>query len=666
MAAIRIFSFSGFILLSYKITLNMTEEQIFSRWLAMVGNDKRYPGHAEALEVTKFWSAMATGKSDKVVEATLRVKESNKQKKVRKRVNNSSTRYVTEKIKTTYREVDRCDSIKENIEHKDPEALKIIHNRADNFFGNQDLDSFNDDFLLHYSISDPNGFMLVNIKDHDANVEKPECYPTIIETKNVRDYVKQFNEIRSLAFQQGAKDDLKIEHLWTATYVYTLTPAKFGQPNESSELVQVPKRAHLDVYVWTPHEERKGTFIDIKIPQASTDIKESKEHYYLTRYAHNLGFVPVIQFGIVRSFEHEHTIYESLLLPAKERYIELHQKKSTYDVHLAVHGIAKEIAYVPTCNYVDNKTQIRCNGGSLAGQFDEASATYKVTDCPKCKGSGKMPIHKSELDIITIEIPLGEGALDTEIVDVSKLHQYIEIPQHIIEMHKKAADEAATDVALAMFNTNVFKRAELTAATATEVIQNNKSIDNALYAYGQHRGRIKEFQLRCIAAYTDYEKGFTCSIKYPSDYKLETEDELYQRRKLALDSGVGANFLKCIDRDILAKQNANDPDRVKYITAVDGLKPFNGDTESERISLFTLLPKDHPKRLAMLYFDDVIFYLDTEKKTKNKWYKLPEKSQKELFNDALEAVTQDYEERTPKAEPINAPLPPVAAQNVTE
>lgn len=628
------------------------EQAIVSHWLAMVGAQKRNPAHAEIKEIAKFWTAILTGKGVHDLKIQLRLKETTKQKALRKRVNNATTRYVGEKTKTTYREVDRCDGIKEVIDHDDPKALEEIRLREKCFYGEESVDKFNDDYILNYSGMDPNAFNLINIKPYDSNVEKPYCYPSIIKSKDLRDWKFTFNDLQYVAFQVNESKEVVVEHLWTKYNAYTLRKVKdVPQRSDTAKEIVLPTKPVLNLAIWSPNADADYqldyTPKTLSLPEGMTGGK-TKERHYVERFVHNLGFVPAKRLGWVKSFEHEHDVLESHYLPAKERFVELYQKKSSYDVHLAVHGIAKQITYLPSCNYTNENHQ-RCLSGKIDGK-----------SCPKCKGTGKMPIHKSELDIVTIELPL-DGS-EATIIDASKLHQYVEIPKHIIEMHEQAADNAARDVALALFNTNVFKRAELTAATATEVIQNNKSIDNALYMYAAHRAAFKEFQLKSIAAYLDHSEGFEVSIKYPSSFKLETQDELYIRRKLAKDSGIGPHGLIYIDMDILAKQNADNPDRIAYVQAIQALRPYGNDTESERVALVALLPPQHRKRLSRLYFDDVLYELDSNNKTRDKWFKQDKAKIKKDFDAALDIVIDKYkteEEAEPPAVPFGNVPPAV-------
>lgn len=607
----------------------MREDKIFQQWVSSIANDTRHPAYKEVVAIAKFWTGRVTGLTDKEAIITVREKETDGQKKLKQRIFNSLARYVTEKINTTYREVDRCDSIKETVTHPAEKALELIQKRARNFYGDDSIDEFNDEFLLTYAGMDPNAYQLINIKPHDPLTQKPSPFPTIIRSKDCRWWSYDINELQYLSFDRTVNKKPQYQ-LWTKDYSYIASPASEGEPTGGLSIkIKLPKNPNLKLYVWKPGSKAENwDTANIKIPtQGSTDTEEM---YYVTRYAHNLGFVPARRLGWRRSFEHKHDVLESYLLPAKERYIELDQKKSTYDTHLLVHGIAKQISYLPTCNYVDKATNMHCQMGSVG-----------EVECPKCEGSGTMPIHYSELDVVTIELPMKDDAV-ADIIDASKLHQYVEIPKHIIEMHKASCDEAAQDIALALFNTNVFKRAELTAATATEVLQNNKSVDNALYAYGRHRGRTKEWQMKTIAAYLDFGKDFVASFKYPSDYKLETLDELLTRRKLAADAGAPPHVLSCIDEAILNKQNIDEPSHVRYVKVVDSLRPFSAIGEVERLALMGSLPADHPKRLALLYFDDIIFLLDSDKATAKKWFKKEAMARKKLFDDTLIKVVESY------------------------
>ena len=604
------------------------ENQIFALWLQLVADNKTTKAVEEARAIRKFWRAMVLGIGQSEIIVIYNKPEDDSQKKLRKRVTNSKTRYVTSKIFTTYCEVDRSDRIVLTSEHSDENALGSINKNALSFYGDQSIDGFLNENLKHYAAADPNAFLLYNSKPYERETGEPDLYPSIIESTDLRLWHFDCNDLQALAFKVGA-----VEHLWLKDRSYTIITTDKITPEEaerqSAVKINLPKNSSVNLKAWTLE---KGIHdIRITIPVVKDESPDSN-NVYLIEHSHGLGTIPAFRMGWVKSFEHETDVLESMLLPAKERYEELMQKKSKYDTHLAVHGIAKEIIYLPKCNNVVNN--MVCIDGKINGE-----------KCGKCKGSGKMPIHKSELDIFTIEITMDDQTM--ELIDASKLHQYVEIPKHIIDMHKEASEEASKDVALALFNTNVFNRAELTAATATEVIQNNKSIDNALYAYASHKSHLTKQAYKTIALWRGKSDNFKIEIKVPTSLYEETEDELYMRLKLAHNAGAPPQVTQNVVNQILAKQNADSPERIAYARSLSKLKPFSGLTETERLALFAGLPPNHIKRKTLLYFDDIIYELDANPQTAN-WFKLKPKEQKTLFDKTLQGVIDRLE---PEADP---------------
>jgi hypothetical protein len=606
------------------------EEEIIELWFVYIANGTYCPQKAKIVEIAEFWTKMTTGRSQDDIIIKFRPNESKQQKQQRINVTNTHTRYFSERIKTIYREVDRTDGIKDTLEYPDVEAsqakLKVLTDSVENYYGADSIDRFNDDYLLSYAGSDPNAFLLTNFKEFDADTEKPEVYPTIISSQNIRSYGRDNNLLNHLAFDESfqIKDKTAgIHYLFTKGFSYKLTEVIKGIDVEGKEII-------------TLEQYRTG---DVGF---NAKIKGKKETQYIyEQFDSKMDSVPAIQFGWVRSIEHnDELILESYLLPAKELLIESIKDKSELDLTLTLHGIAKEIAYVPACNYKADNHKV-CQGGIVNG-----------SNCPKCSGTGKMPIHRSTQDILTIELPFDPSStMDAEIIDVSKLHQYIEIPANIIELLERRQEKGEAAIALALFNKNVFNQENMASIAVEAIIQNNKSVYNALYSYAAKRAEITVHQRECAAIYTDTQEGLINKRKYPSDFKLESLGELLTWRKMATDAGASIAILRKIDQAIMSKQNINEPKQFARLKSIEHLKPYYDRSESERLATVMLLPSNDIKRIAFLYFDDIIADMDTDPTYKD-WAGKPYQEQRSIFSN----IAEGYKERFLNSNEIEEPI----------
>ena len=72
-----------------------------------------------------------------------------------------------------------------------------------------------------------------------------------------------------------------------------------------------------------------------------------------------------------------------------------------------------------------------------------------------------------------------------------------------------------------------------------------------------------------------------------------------------------------------------------------------------------MLDRQHPKRLALLYFDDIVYELDANKKTRGKWFTLDKVDMLKTFDKALVTVTERFKVEEPISTIPFASVPPL-------
>jgi hypothetical protein len=192
-----------------------------------------------------------------------------------------------------------------------------------------------------------------------------------------------------------------------------------------------------------------------------------------------------------------------------------------------------------------------------------------------------------------------------EMIDLSKLIYTLKVDTELIKMHREEVEALEPKISLAVFNTNMFDRKELVTGTATEINANLSHVNNEIFAYDQQKARLWEFVVSQIANYLDVEEGLTVSRKIPTDYRIESLSELLNILKAANDSGANYDTVKAIQRKILEKQNIDNLENVQIIEAREKWRPFSDLPQGERLSIITLLPDDHPKRILYMNFSEI-------------------------------------------------------------
>lgn len=618
----------------------MDEIQVLENWFKLIATGKYCEEREHMIKVAEFWNKIYNALSQFEIIKKYRPNESGAQQEQRQRLTSSHTRYVVSKIDTQFRHVDRCDSITD-ILHYETDSTAENKNLSDlnylltHYQGDEGISEYNDKNVLKYSMKDPNAFFITSFDSNfDGTVERPRPVPMIVTSEKVRTFQKDNGVLKYLAFDSYKKVGRKkqgIHILYTETRHYRLTEVVDGVDTTGKETIYLDQFRESNV-----RNEMQWELI------LTNSASGKGKQYIFEEFNPLMDFVPAIQPGWVESDEYgDFIIYESCLLPAKELFVELINKKSTYDVHMALHGIAKQIAYIPRCNYVGENQQV-CQNGIVDGH-----------ECPKCSGTGKMPIHRSEQDILTIEIPmtLDETTVDANLIDAQKLHQYLEIPKHIIEGHKVDCADIKRDISLAMFNKDVINDPAVVNVAAEAIIANNQAVYNRFYEYANHRVKVRRLQIKSVATYADLIKGLVYDRKYPSDYRIEHVVELLTQLKLSNEAGASSAIQRSINVAIMKKQNIDNPDHLLYLVAKERLRPFYDLTKEERLSAITMLSISDPKRSSYIYFDDIINELDTGENPD--WYRRSLGDQIQLFN----TIRDRYHEAAMNARQSQSPAP---------
>lgn len=626
----------------------MNEQKILEATLYNIAAGVKHPEYKKTVDIAKHWHSIISGKGQEEIVLKIRQKDSDKQKEQRIRLFKTHTPHIANRIKTVFEEVDRCDSIRQTLEVKkdieeeaiEEKTMTSFNDQISKFFQGKSIDHYLDERLYETAALDPNSYLLINFFPFNREAgETPVIYPTIYKSSEV--FQKQYDHkgLKFICFKTPMKKIEKKNQV-KILYRYLLFTEDYSYEVFDAEVVE---ELNIDVV----RQKYTRTTITVK---GSTDQKEVELYY--KQFTHNSKRVPVVKFGYYETAIESYEVTESHLLPAKYLFNEHIEKKSTYDNHVALYGFIRAYFYEQRCEHkVEGKP---CNGGYIGNTNDV---------CPKCDGTGlknKTKIARNEQEIVSVEIPLPSSNPEAgDIMDLSKLMHFVEIPEQIFKMNREELDKLEQGISLSMFNTNIFNRQELVAGvTATEIKERLKAVNNVLYKYAQHKARVWRFIVEQVAIYHGILDKMDISREYPSDFKLETINELLALLKSAKESGASADVVRKIEEDILVKQYADQPDRILWIRAKNKFRPFYTKSDAEAMATVAMLPANDPKRVLYVFFDDIFAEIESAERLKTKeegkdkveprFYAMPYPEQKEIVDQKV----QEYSERIPEAQKI--------------
>lgn len=591
-------------------------------------------------EIQKFCTMIVTGDNQQEIIVNYYDKEDEKQKEQRYKLYDSRTEYVSNKTKSVFKQTDRSDGINPIIKYEppNPNAQIELGERLRKFHANNTLVKWLNPNYRDLVFTDPNAAILVDFDEFDYISEKPFVYPVVFHSDQQIERIFRNGVLEELTVSKGIKvtvnKDGKNQIETVNEYCTYIADSAVTVREVLDGEIDKPKPFESDFsegYYFTYSYE-----------------KETKT-FFAVNYSTKSKRVPAVIVGYLKDkYSRFDNVYHFPMLGACKILQELIKKKSTYDTHLALHGILQKFAYVPACDYKDATIGISCNSGKLTNG----------NTCPKCNGTGKMPFHQSEQDIITIELPNYDKK--DEMFDLSKLVYYQTVPTELIEMHKQAVDDLEQKVSLAIFNTNMFDRKELIGGTATEIRANLTHVNNELFEYDEGKSKVWEFIVYQTAIFLENDKNLIVKKQNPTDYKLESINDLIALRQAATTANAPIEVQQSIDTQILEKQYADNVEFLEAVKARERWKPFSDKSESERVSAITLLAQDDKQRV--LYFNFKSIFNDIEnaetyevENAKPPFHKLPYDRQKQVVEYYVNLYTPEINTLTIReSAPINA------------
>jgi hypothetical protein len=592
-------------------------EELFDILKNVVSNKTTHKHYKRTTELAKLYRQIMTGEDQDELIISYKVRETTEQKTQRVKLYNSRTAYVANKVVSQYKEVERTDNIVDNIWYENDgdntkNLLKELNDRLSHYSGTKDVKRYLHDAVRRLNFFDPNAWIVTEFRYKDPK-EKPYPYPIEIYSNNAVMYEKDFGVTQYLVGKWPIK----------------VTEAEGYETKKERDGSKYTIYGAEVAYTFTEAGEKGKAMIMPGAEYITIEVDKKAILFIVERFETKFMEVPAIQVGYKSDPNTDWQTFVSPLEPAMHIIRDLINTKSEYDLHKALHGFAQKFVFADKCTFraqISNGPADICDNGILR---------HSQAQCPACKGTGKQ-IHTTVQDMVVVKKPEdGEGTF----VKLAEMVHYVEIPQHIIEMHKQDLKDLENDVSLAIFNANVFDRAEV-AVTATEKRLNMQSVYNELADFAECWAEIYVKNVKLSANVIDGLMGLIVECSIPKDYRMESVVEILSNRKLAIESGAPYDIINTFDMSVLMKQNQDNKIYIDQIKAQEQFRPFRDKAKEEIIYIMTSLSEYDPDKILYMFFDKIFTKIWADPALQ-KFHKMKFVAQKTIIDNEVNIIIEE-------------------------
>lgn len=576
---------------------NLSEEEILDFVVNSLAKGINHKHYDKTVEVATHWRRVVTGEGQESFILKKKEGDTYLQKQQAIKIFNTPTPYVCSRMKSPFKEVHRTRRVNKVLELKDDSLLEndrwlSMLSQTDRFFKGQSLDEYLDERLLDYSIVDPNAYILIDFFPFNNKTETATTYPLVFASSDVIHKEDDYSGLQFITLRK------KVHVAEDENIVVGLTPMTNSVVTDKNAYKYF---TYTRNYSYEIIETKLAGKVDFDITE-QTIVRDLKvngttKQYYINVYIHNSEFVPVHPLGYVKDPLTNYETFESIFIAAKQTIQELIEDKSKLDNHKRLHGFARLITYVRGCNYRDEEGN-ECENGYINGEV-----------CSSCQGTDiaerKSRTTRSEFEVTEIEIPLPSTGNDEELLDVSKLAHYQEIPKVIIDMIQADVKELEHKTSLAIFNTSIFDINKMSSQTQLEIMNIAKPVNNVIHEYAKHKESVWKFIIDQMSKYNGLYTKINRNLVHDPDYKLESDFETITMINLGKEAGVSLEFIRSLERDLIEKKYQDQSDELLWFDTKNKHRPFYNKSINEKTIELGFLDRKHPKRILYLFFEEI-------------------------------------------------------------
>jgi hypothetical protein len=527
----------------------------------------------------------------------------------RVRLTQAITPAVAASLISPFYKVPRANNISVKIEFESTEDYEAKEEKLKHallkYNGDVSLDGYMEGRFVELNWLDPNAFIVTEFKDGERdeldNLKEPvQPYPWEVSSEEAVNFKYENNTLKWLVVRCGGKDMIVARHI-----IYLPFIAISFDPLKSDDYQQIK------VGDWT------NFLIDGEIVSV-IKLKE-REVYAVRLYEHTCELCPARRVGYKRDLVTKGRTFVSPIAPAMPYFMKSIKTVSEFDITMCNSAHPQKLTQAAPCT-----------NGCTRGQMPDGGK------CGHCKGSGVEPIATSAQDVITI--PLARKSEDR--IDLDNLVKYVSPDVALLEFQDKYIKELKDEARQAVYNSEIFNRAEVTA-TATEKKISMESVYDTLYPFAVNYSSMWGYQVAICAEYIDITDA-KIQHRFPKDFQFRTRDELLAQQKSAAESQAPGYVKKGLSRELAESIFIDSPDELKRIRVKEMFHPFSDKTSVEIAMIINDGLTTETNKLLWANFDQIFDELEQEaQNNEGKYlYDLSLKTIKEKVDEKIKSLKE--------------------------
>jgi len=564
--------------------------------------NNRHKNFKRAVKVDKFTMAMVTGEGqDQILDSIRPEGEDNDQKRKRRDVTNTLTKYVLARPRKYWKRLKRSNAISLSIKAS-PDDQALVEETIKRSTNKKKILPYCYDTIERLNFTHPNS--IIAIDRHDIiQGEANAGIDLIIRT-----------------FSSSNIVDISKNHSGQINWVL------FRQDIEGMD--KTDKKAVYTAY----HRDYKLTVIipgptvkTITSSQTLADFNEDSDVKFELIEDRNLSRVPVFEIGAYSDEFTNGQTFVSPFDPAEHVLLDLIRDKSLLDVNKIAHVYLKKYRFVKPCKFEDEAGNI-CDGGYMNGVKKAENI------CRSCGGSGKQG-HATEQDQVDLVMP----ETMEELFELQKLFAYETLPEFLPTFLDQQVKEAERRVMNAIFNKEIFEEAQV-AKTATQTNVEYDEVYDTLEPFAERVAQYAEFIYELTAEYLGRSSEFDVEYSIQKDFKLKTVKELTEELSKMRSSKAPFASIWNVQKAIIEKQHQNKPTEVLRINIENQHRPFADKTESEVVFIVSQRKPEDSQRILYENFNEIMnsIYCEREEAKQPPFYSLTWKQRSDIIDTKIE------------------------------
>lgn len=630
-----------------------TKEEGLQILLDCVNTEKKHRDYDHVVKLAEKYHQLITGDGIEKLMRQFSRREDNTLFTQRKDITQHITPSVASAIMSPFFKVGRVNVIRRDIGFESTEQFdvkkKIVEEGINNYFGDKSLDKYLETRFVELSFSDPNSFIVTEYDaaptdDAGNPTEKVKPFPWEVSSEQAVNFKYKNYRLEWLV----VKSDCNIKQTYTSgegDKKQTKTEDEVGTEytiyleNEAIKFTQIPFES-----VQVPEDGIIRTvqvIVDGQMVSVDYVRFDQKRVYRIDYFIHNAGRVPAIRIGYKRDLLTKGRTYVSPMEAGVPYFMKMIKTVSEFDLTMCLHVFPQKIQYVPRCT--GESKEIGCDGGrNPSGNV-----------CKICSGTGQLPAHTSAQDALFLRQPKDPA----DMIDLEKMMIYKSPPIELVKFQREYIWSLVLDAQKAVFNSDVFSRAEI-SATATEKFIELDNVYDTLFPFAEKFADIWKYVGKVIAALRDIDpKDILLEYVFPKDFKFKSVNDLLDELKKANDSSAPAYIKQEISRDIANQQFQDKPEELKRIYIKEKFFPFSGKSSSEIIYIISNEKTTKFNEILWSNFEQIFLELETDAEVERKYfYDYEFKLQKQKLDDKVNAMIKAIESsETAPAAPFTEP-----------